>query len=84
MSTAVSVANRIGHVVVTDETITAHLVDGRVISVPLAWVLGLVRMFFAGQYRQASANTSAPTFMVFEAILFAAALVMTFKAFSRD
>lgn len=37
MSTAVSVENRIGHVVVTNETITAHLVDGRVISVPLAW-----------------------------------------------
>lgn len=37
MSTAVSVENRIGHIVVTDETITAHLVDGRVISVPLAW-----------------------------------------------
>lgn len=37
MSTAVSVESRIGHVEVTDETITAHLVDGRVISVPLAW-----------------------------------------------
>ena len=37
MSTAVNVESRIGHVVVTDETITAHLVDGRVISVPLAW-----------------------------------------------
>ncbi|MGH9385621.1 MAG: DUF2442 domain-containing protein [Vicinamibacterales bacterium] len=37
MSTAVSVENRIGHVVVNDETITAHLLDGRVISVPLAW-----------------------------------------------
>ena len=37
MSTAISVDNRIDHVVVTDETITAHLVDGRVISVPLAW-----------------------------------------------
>jgi hypothetical protein len=37
MSTAVSVESRIGHVQVTDETITAHLVDGRVISVPLAW-----------------------------------------------
>lgn len=37
MSTAVSVENRIEHVEVTDETITAHLVDGRVISVPLAW-----------------------------------------------
>lgn len=37
MSTAVSAESRIGHVDVTDETITAHLVDGRVISVPLAW-----------------------------------------------
>jgi len=37
MSTAVSVESRIRHVEVTDETITAHLVDGRVISVPLAW-----------------------------------------------
>ena len=37
MSTAVSVESRIDHVDVTDETITAHLVDGRVISVPLAW-----------------------------------------------
>jgi hypothetical protein len=37
MSTAVSVENRIRRVEVSDETITAHLVDGRVISVPLAW-----------------------------------------------
>ena len=37
MSTAVSVESRIDHVEVTDETITAHLVDGRVISVPLVW-----------------------------------------------
>jgi len=37
MSTAVSVESRIARVDVTDETITAHLVDGRVISVPLAW-----------------------------------------------
>src|SRR5438093_7027278 len=37
MSTAVSVEYRIDHVDVTDDTITAHLVDGRVISVPLAW-----------------------------------------------
>jgi Protein of unknown function (DUF2442) len=37
MSTAVSVESRIAKVVVTDETITAHLIDGRVISVPLAW-----------------------------------------------
>lgn len=37
MSTVVSVEPRIEHVEVTDETITAYLVDGRVISVPLAW-----------------------------------------------
>ena len=37
MSTAVSVESRITQVDVSDETITAHLVDGRVISVPLAW-----------------------------------------------
>jgi hypothetical protein len=37
MSTAVSVESRIANVEVTDETIIAHLVDGRVISVPLAW-----------------------------------------------
>jgi hypothetical protein len=37
MSTAVSVESRIARVDVNDETITAHLVDGRVISVPLAW-----------------------------------------------
>jgi len=37
MSTAVSVESRIVHVDVSDDTITAHLVDGRVISVPLAW-----------------------------------------------
>ena len=37
MSTAVSTETRIVRVDVSDETITAHLVDGRVISVPLAW-----------------------------------------------
>lgn len=37
MSTAVSVESRISRVEVTDELITAHLLDGRVISVPLAW-----------------------------------------------
>jgi hypothetical protein len=37
MSTAVSVENRIHRVEVSDDAITAHLVDGRVISVPLAW-----------------------------------------------
>lgn len=37
MSTAVSAEARIKNVEVTDEIITAHLVDGRSISVPLAW-----------------------------------------------
>jgi Protein of unknown function (DUF2442) len=37
MSTAASSDARIKRVEVTDETITAHLADGRVISVPLAW-----------------------------------------------
>ena len=37
MSTAVSADPRIKAVEVTDDLITAHLADGRVISVPLAW-----------------------------------------------
>ena len=37
MSTAVITESRIGRVEVSDEAITAHLTDGRVISVPLAW-----------------------------------------------
>lgn len=37
MSTAASSDARIKRVEVTDETITAYLGDGRVISVPLAW-----------------------------------------------
>lgn len=37
MSTAVSVDTRVKDVSVTDELITFYLVDGRVVSVPLAW-----------------------------------------------
>ena len=37
MSTAVSTDARIKVVEVSDDLITAHLADGRVISVPLAW-----------------------------------------------
>jgi hypothetical protein len=37
MSSVVSLEPRIKEVQVTDETITAHLADGRIISVPLAW-----------------------------------------------
>jgi hypothetical protein len=38
MSTAVKLQEaRIRNIKVTSDTITAHLVDGRVISVPIAW-----------------------------------------------
>lgn len=37
MSTAVSLEPRIKSLQVTDESISAELVDGRTISVPLAW-----------------------------------------------
>ena len=37
MSTVVSTDSRVKSVSVTDEFITFELVDGRVISVPLAW-----------------------------------------------
>ena len=37
MSTAVSANPRVARVTVTDDAITAELLDGRVISVPLVW-----------------------------------------------
>ena len=37
MSTAVNADARVKTVTVTDDLITFHLVDGRVISVPLVW-----------------------------------------------
>ena len=37
MNTAVNAEARIKRVDVSDDTITAHLVDGRTISVPLVW-----------------------------------------------
>ncbi len=46
--------------------------------------LGLFRMFAAGLYRQGSANTGAPVFMVLEGLLLIPALIMTFKAYGRD
>jgi hypothetical protein len=46
-------------------------------------ILGLVRMFAASQYQQGSAQLDATAFMVFEGILLALALIMTFKAYSR-
>ena len=46
--------------------------------------LGLFRMFSAGGYQRASANASATVFIVLESILLVPALIMTFKAYSRD
>ncbi len=37
MSTAINVDARVQTVTIDDDIITAHLVDGRTISVPLAW-----------------------------------------------
>lgn len=37
MSTAVTADPRIARITVTDDVITAELLDGRVISVPLVW-----------------------------------------------
>jgi len=45
-------------------------------------VLGLVRMFAASHYRQATQSTSSMTFMVLEGCLLVVALVITFKAYS--
>ncbi len=47
-------------------------------------VLGLVRMFAASQYRQATQSTNSMTFMVLEGFLFVVALAITFKAYSPD
>ncbi len=47
-------------------------------------VLGLIRMFAAGQYRQASAEAGSATFMVLEGILFVIALVITYYGYRRD
>lgn len=43
--------------------------------------LGLVRMFAASQYRQATQGTSSTTFMVVEACLLIVALIITFRAY---
>lgn len=46
-------------------------------------VLGLFRMFAAGQYQRRSAATGATTFMVLEGILLVVGFVISFKAYSR-
>ena len=47
-------------------------------------VLGLFRMFAAERYQRGSASTSTRTFMILEGVLFATAVMMTVKAYSRD
>jgi hypothetical protein len=47
-------------------------------------LLGLIRMFGAGQYRQRAENTSSITFMLVELFLFGIGLVMTTKAYNLD
>ena len=47
-------------------------------------VLGLFRMFAASLYIRSAENTGATAFMVLEGILLVLALIMTFKAYSRD
>ena len=47
-------------------------------------LLGLVRMFAADQYRQATASTSSWVFILLEGCLLLVALFITFKAYSRS
>jgi hypothetical protein len=46
--------------------------------------LGLVRMFAASQYRQATQGASSMTFMVLEGFLLVVALIITFKAYDSN
>ena len=46
--------------------------------------LGLVRMFAASQYREATQGASSMSFMVSEGILLVVALTITFKAYRSD
>jgi uncharacterized membrane protein HdeD (DUF308 family) len=46
--------------------------------------LGLVRMFAASSYRQATQGTSSMTFMVLEGLLLVVALTITVKSYSRN
>jgi uncharacterized membrane protein HdeD (DUF308 family) len=46
-------------------------------------VLGLIRMFAAGQYRQAAERTSSTVFMVLEGVLLVIALIITYQGYRR-
>jgi len=47
-------------------------------------VLGLIRMFGAGQYRQVSGQASSTIFMVLEGILLVVALAITYFGYRRE
>ena len=47
-------------------------------------LLGMIRMFAAGQYRQATASTSSWVFVLLEGCLLFVALFITFKAYARS
>jgi hypothetical protein len=48
-----------------------------------ALILGLVRMFAAGQYRRAAADASQPFLMVVEGLLLLVGIVITLKSYLR-
>lgn len=50
----------------------------------LLLLLGIVRLFGASRYSEATAGAGAPTFMVLEALLFGVGLVLTVKGYSRS
>jgi len=58
-----------------------HLDDAQI--PPVVYLSGVL-MFVGGLAVAGSASTSATTFMIMEGILFAAAVVMTVKAYSRN
>jgi len=47
-------------------------------------VLGIIRMFAAGQYRQTSGNVSSSAFVLLEGILLVFALVITYYGYRRE
>ena len=46
-------------------------------------VLGLIRMFAAGQYYQAAAGTSSAVFIVLEGVLLTIASIITYQGYRR-
>lgn len=73
-----------GLAIVRSHNVWRH--DWTVLVTLCGWVLvalGLVRMFAASLYRQASAGASSTFFMVIEGVLFAIGLFLTFEAYAR-